>query len=256
MLRVIGYLGERFLYVIQEMGGVWLLFMYAIISIFRPPFRFKVILQQMHFVGVRSLNVALLTGTFTGMVFALQSYYGFRLFGAETLVGPTVALAIVRELGPVITSLMVTGRAGSAIAAELGTMRVTEQIDALACMAIDPIHYLVMPRILAGVTMLPLLTILSNFIGFLGAYVVSVHLLGIDAGMFVQKTIEYVSLSDIFNGLTKSACFGLIFTTIGCYKGFYARGGAEGVGRATTESVVLASILILASDYLLTSLMF
>jgi len=162
---------------------------------------------------------------------------------------------MARELGPVITALMVTGRAGSAIAAEIGTMRVTEQVDALSVMAINPVQYLVLPRIVAGVIMVPLLTALSVFIGVAGGYLVGVKLLGIHGGIFLNNIYDFVELSDIYNGLAKAVCFGLILTLVGCYKGFYTSGGAEGVGRATTQSVVLASVLILTFDYMLTALM-
>jgi len=212
--------------------------------------------KQMEFVGVKSIFVVVLTGIFAGGVLALQSHHGFRLFGAETLVGSTVALAITRELGPVLTALMVNGRAGSAMAAELGTMRVTEQIDALYVMATNPVKYLIVPRIIAGLVMLPVLTIVADFLGILGGYFVGVILLKINSGMFVANMIEMVELGDIFHGLTKSVFFGLILTHIGCYKGFYTTGGAEGVGKATTQAVVLSSVLILISDYFLTSIMF
>jgi len=190
------------------------------------------------------------------MVLALQSHHGFKLFGAETLVGSTVALAMTRELGPVLTALMVNGRAGSAMATEIGTMRVTEQIDALYVMAANPINYLIVPRIIAGIIMLPVLTIVSDLLGILGGYFVGVILLNINSGMFVANILEMLEVEDIFHGLIKSIFFGLILTYIGCYKGFYAEGGAEGVGKATTQAVVLSSVLILISDYLLTSIMF
>jgi len=165
-------------------------------------------------------------------------------------------LSMTRELGPVLTALMVNGRAGSAMAAELGTMRVTEQIDALYVMATNPIKYLIVPRIIAGIVMLPVLTIVSDFLGILGGYFVGVILLNINSGMFVANILEYLDLDDIFHGLTKSAFFGLILTHIGCYEGFYTKGGAEGVGKATTQAVVISSVLILISDYFLTSIMF
>ncbi len=190
------------------------------------------------------------------MVFALQSYYGFKMFGGESLVGATVALGVTRELGPVFTALMVTGRVGSAMTAELGTMKVTEQIDALHTMSVNPIHYLVMPRIVAAILMLPVLTIVSDFVGILGGYFVGVELLKINSGIFIAKIVEYVDFEDIYNGLIKAACFGLILSLIGCYKGINTTGGAEGVGKATTQSVVLSSITIFISDYFLTSFMF
>jgi phospholipid/cholesterol/gamma-HCH transport system permease protein len=190
------------------------------------------------------------------MVLALQTYHGFRLFSAESLVGATVALSMTRELGPVLTALMVTGRAGSAMAAELGTMRVTEQIDALYTMATNPIQYLVVPRLIAGVLMVPILTTISDFVGIVGGYFVGVELLDINAGIYMKKMLDIVELDDIFNGLIKAACFGLILSLIGCYKGFSTRGGAEGVGKSTTEAVVLSSVSILISDYFLTAAMF
>jgi len=233
-----------------------LLLISAIAWMFRPPFRLRVIFKQMEFVGVNSIFVVLITGAFTGMVFALQSYYGFRMFRGESLVGATVALAVTRELGPVFTALMVTGRVGSAMTAEIGTMRVTEQIDALHTMSVNPIHYLVMPRIVAAVLMLPVLTIVSDFIGIVGGYFVGVNLLKINSGIFMAKIIELVELDDILNGLIKAAFFGLILSLIGCYKGMNTTGGAEGVGKATTQSVVLSSVTIFISDYFLTSFMF
>ncbi len=256
MFKLFAWLGNICLSLLQEMGKLLLLFLEAIIWLFRPPFRFRLFVKQLEFVGVNSLFVVLLTGLFTGMVLALQTYYAFRLFSAESLVGATVALSMTRELGPVITALMVTGRAGSAIAAEIGTMRVTEQIDALTVMAISPVQYLVVPRILAGVIMLPLLTILSDFVGIVGGYLVGVKILGINSGLFINKIYECVDVDDLYNGLIKAAFFGLILTLVGCYKGFYTRGGAEGVGKSTTQSVVLASVLILMFDYVLTALMF
>lgn len=256
MIKYFEALGGYILRAIEEMGQILLILLSAITWAFRPPFRIRAIIKQMEFVGVNSLFVVILTGAFTGMVFTLQSYYGFSLFGAESMVGPTVALAMTRELGPVLTSLMVTGRAGSAMAAELGTMRVTEQIDALYVMAANPIKYLVVPRIIAGLVMLPILTVVANFVGVVGGYLVGVKLLGINAGLFIGKTVEIVDLADILNGLVKAGVFGVIMALIGCYKGFYTKGGAEGVGRATTEAVVMASVLILISDYIMTAIMF
>jgi len=241
---------------VKETGRIFLLFISVLAWMFRPPLKLRNIFKQMEFVGVKSIVVVVLTGTFTGMVMALQGYYGFRLFSAESLVGSTVALGMTRELGPVLTSLIVTARAGSAMAAELGTMRVTEQIDALYVMAANPIKYLIVPRVIAGVVMLPVLTVVSDFVGIVGGYFVGVHVLDINEGAFMKNITSLVVLGDIYNGLIKAACFGLIMSLIGCYKGFNTRGGAEGVGRATTEAVVLASISILISDYFLTAIMF
>lgn len=249
-------LGRGVLANVEEMGKILLLFLSVLAWMVRPPFKLRNIFKQMEFVGVKSIFVVVLTGTFTGMVMALQGYHGFRMFSAESLVGGTVALVMARELGPVLTSLMVTARAGSAMAAELGTMRVTEQIDALAVMAVNPVKHLIVPRVIAGVLMVPLLTVVSDFVGVLGGYFVGVHILGINSGIFVKNITRIVTADDIYNGLIKSACFGLILTVVGCYKGFNTTGGAEGVGRATTEAVVLASITILVSDYFLTAIMF
>jgi phospholipid/cholesterol/gamma-HCH transport system permease protein len=200
--------------------------------------------------------VVVITGAFTGMVLAIQTYYGFRMFGGESLVGATVALSMTRELGPAITALMVTGRAGSAMAAELGTMRVTEQIDALYSMSVNPVQYLIMPRVIAGILMLPVLTVVSDFIGIVGGYFVGVGLLNINSGIFMARIVEFVDLDDIVNGLIKASVFGLILSLVGCYKGFHTSGGAAGVGRATTPSVVISSVSILISDYFLTAVMF
>lgn len=238
------------------MGQIMLLFLSAVYWLLRPPYRWPLFLRQMEFIGFHSIFVVSLTGLFTGMVLALQTYYAFSMFSAETLVGATVALSMTRELGPVITALMVTGRAGSSMAAELGTMRVTEQVDALTVMAISPVQYLVVPRILAAIVVLPLLTVISDFIGVVGGYVVGVKLLGINSAMFMNKIYDFLEVADILNGLTKAAVFGLLLALIGCYKGFYTSGGAEGVGRATTQAVVLASVLILMSDYVMTAIMF
>lgn len=241
---------------VEEIGKIVGLFFSVLAWMVRPPLKLRNIFKQMEFVGVKSIFVVVLTGTFTGMVMALQSYHGFRKFGAESMVGTTVALGMARELGPVLTSLMVTARAGSAMAAELGTMRVTEQIDALYVMAVNPIKYLIVPRVFASIIMLPVLTIVADFVGVLGGYFVGVGILDINAGAFLNNIYRYVELNDIFNGLIKASFFGLILSLIGCYKGFNTRGGAEGVGKATTEAVVLSSISILISDYFLTAIMF
>ena len=256
IIGAIDYVGRSVLSVLEEIGRIVALFLSVLAWMVRPPIRLRLIFKQMEFVGVKSIFVVILTGIFTGMVLALQSYHAFRMFSAESMVGATVALSMTRELGPVLTALMVTARAGSAMAAELGTMRVTEQIDALSVMAANPVKYLIVPRLVATVIMLPFLTIVSDFVGILGGYFVGVQVLRINAGMFMQNISKMVVLNDIYNGLIKAACFGLILSLIGCYKGFNTTGGAEGVGRATTEAVVLASVIILISDYFLTALMF
>jgi phospholipid/cholesterol/gamma-HCH transport system permease protein len=242
--------------IVREFGRISIMLAESIYLALRPPFKFGYVFKQMEFIGVRSVFVIILTGAFTGMVLALQSYYGFRKFGSEGLVGATVALSMTRELGPVLTSLMVTGRAGSAMAAELGTMRVTEQIDALTVMALNPIKYLVTPRVIAAFLVLPVLTVITDFVGIIGGYLVGVKLLGINEGAYIDKMIKFVELNDIYNGLVKAAVFGIILSIISCYKGFYTKGGAEGVGRSTTEAVVASSVTILVVDYVLTAFMF
>ncbi|MBW2062046.1 MAG: ABC transporter permease [Deltaproteobacteria bacterium] len=256
MIKFLEILGGSIIKVIEQMGQLMLFVINTLIWIFRPPLRIRAIFKQMEFVGVKSLFVVILTGSFTGAVMTIQIFYGFSMFRAESLVSATLAIAMARELGPVLTALMVAGRAGSAIAAELGTMRVTEQIDALYVMAANPVKFLVVPRVLAGVVMLPILTVISNVMGIVGGFLVGVGLLDINRGIFINNIVEYLDVSDVFNGLIKSAVFGLILTLIGCYKGFYTTGGAEGVGKSTTEAVVMASILILASDYVMTAIMF
>lgn len=224
----------------------------SIYSGFFPPYRMRLLSKQMYFVGVQSLSIVLITGAFTGAVFAYQSNYAFSKFGAETMIGATVTLALVRELGPVLSGLMVNGRVGSAMAAELGTMRVTEQIDALESMAINPLQYLVAPRILASIVMVPALTALFDAIGAFTSYWVSTRVLQVSTGAYVARTQWYVDVDDLLGGLFKSAVFGLILSSVGCYYGYYARGGAEGVGSATTKAVVAAGVAILIVDYFLT----
>lgn len=255
MKQYLEHLGKKTEAFVTTTGSLGLMLFQAALYTFIPPIKFRNIFKQMEFVGVQSLFVVILTGTFTGMVLALQSFNALKRFGAESMVGPTVALSMTRELGPVLAGLMVTGRAGSAIATELGTMRVTEQIDALYTMAVNPIKFLVVPRVLAGICMFPLLTIITDFVGFFGGYMVGVKLLGINSGVYIGRTIDFVQVSDIVAGLTKSLVFGLLATLVACYYGFYTTGGAEGVGKSATSSVVLASVLILISDYLMSSFM-
>lgn len=249
-------LGSFCLKRINSQGRAVTLLFLALVRIFMPPVRWKLYFKQLEFIGNHSLTVVLLTGCFTGMVLALQLYGILNNFGAETVIGGVIGLSMVKELGPVLTALMVNARAGSAIAAEIGTMRVTEQISALDAMAVDSIQYLFSTRIFAGFIMLPLLTVISNFVGLLGGYIISVELLGADAGLYISKAVGLVSLPDIVGGLIKAAVFGLILTFVGCYQGYIARGGAEGVGQATTNAVVVSAVLILASDYLITSFLF
>jgi phospholipid/cholesterol/gamma-HCH transport system permease protein len=246
-------LGESAERVVDSAGLMAIMLAQSVMYAFTPPVKFRNIFKQMEFVGVQSLFVVVLTGAFTGMVMALQSYNALKRFGAESLVGPTVALSMARELGPVLTGLMVTGRAGSAMSTELGTMRVTEQIDALFTMAVNPIKYLVTPRVLAAICMFPLLTIITDFVGVVGGYMVGVKLLGINPGVYIGRTVDFVQVNDILIGLEKSVIFGLIMALAACFNGFYTTGGAEGVGRAATRSVVMGSVMILISDYIMSS---
>jgi phospholipid/cholesterol/gamma-HCH transport system permease protein len=222
----------------------------------RPPYDFRELFRQMVTVGLGSIPVVLLTAFFTGGVMALQTFTVLRRFNAESYVGTLVGLSMVRELAAVLSSLIVAGRSGSAMGAELGTMRVTEQIDALEVMATDPVHYLVVPRVWATVLTLPLLVVLADALGVVGGYVVSVPLMGANPVSYLHASFQFMDLKDLFSGLIKAAVFGFLIAVIGCQQGFYTTGGAEGVGRSTTKAVVLASIAILISDFFLTRMLF
>ncbi len=217
------------------------------------PFRWDNFYKQCEFIGVHSTPIIALTGLFVGMVFALQTGKAFAMFNAENLVGATIGLSLTREIGPVFTALMIVARSCSAMAAEIGSMRVTEQIDALETMAVNPVHYLVVPRLVAAVIMTPLLTGLFNVIGVLGGYLVGVGILNIDGGALMQRLYYYVDGSDLYGGLFKAAWFGAIVALISCYCGFTTTGGAQGVGRSTTRAVVISSVTILVVDYFLTA---
>lgn len=241
---------------IENTGHVVLLAWDGVRALFRRPFRWRIYLQQLEFVGVGSLLIVLLTGAFTGMVFSVQSAYAFRMFNAEGYVGTTVALALTRELAPVLTGLMVTGRVGSSIATELGTMGVTEQIDALRSMAVDPVQYLVSPRLLAALVMMPLLCLLFSLVGLVGSWLVAVVGLGLDEGVFRRRILDVMEPWDVWSGLIKAAVFGLVIVAISCHAGYTASGGARGVGLATTRAVVYSSVAVLVFDYFLTVVMF
>lgn len=256
MLKFFDFLGSLVIRFIEESGRIMLLFIKTLMWIFRPPLNLKNIVRQMEEVGVNSIPVVLIMSIFTGMVLALQSYTAFRRFNAEAFIGTVVALSMVRELGPVLSGLMVSGRVGAAMAAELGTMQVTEQIDALYTLATNPIKFLVVPRFLAALFVMPVLVILADIIGIIGGYLVSVILLGTNSTIYIKRTWDYMELEDIYTGLLKSCIFGIIIAIISCYQGFCTRGGAEGVGKATTRAVVLSSLIILISNYFITALMF
>jgi len=253
LFDIVGFWVMRFL---QESGKVMILFMQTVAFIFRPPFDIRNLLKQVEYVGIKSIPVVLVTGAFTGMVLALQSYTGFKRFNAEAFVGTVVALSMTRELGPVLCGLMVSGRVGSAMAAELGTMQVTEQIDALYTLAINPVKYLVVPRFLASLIVMPILTTFADIIGIMGGYLVSTMLLGSNPTVYMRRTYDYLDLEDLYIGLLKACIFGMIIATIGCYQGMNTRGGAEGVGKATTNAVVIGSLLILIANYFTTALLF
>lgn len=253
--------------IFQPIGGAFLGFLaatgrlalFAIISVshcVRPPIYPRLIGRQMIEIGYYSLPVVGLTTLFSGMVLALQSYTGFARFSAESAVPNVVVLSMTRELGPVLAGLMVAGRIGAAMAAEIGTMRVTEQIDALTTLSTNPHKYLVAPRLIAGLTMLPLLVLVGDVIGVFGGYLISVFKLGFNPAIYIKNTWQYMEFIDVFSGVVKAAVFGFIVALMGCYNGYHSRGGAQGVGAATTNAVVSASILILISNYLITEMFF
>jgi phospholipid/cholesterol/gamma-HCH transport system permease protein len=228
----------------------------ALVYALTPPFKFSRVLQQIHFIGFQSTLVIFLTGAFTGMVLSFQGFYSLTQFGSAALLGPLVALSLIRELGPVLSALMVTGRAGSAMTAEIGIMRITEQIDAIELMGLNPFRYLVVPKFLAAVLALPLLSAIFDVVGIFGGYLIGVKLLGIGVGTYFGEITAYVDMEDILGGIYKSLSFGALIAWVCCYKGYYTGFGAEGVSKATTQAVVLSSVLILVWDYFMTSLLF
>jgi phospholipid/cholesterol/gamma-HCH transport system permease protein len=254
-VEALAWLGGGLVGFIEDLGGIVMMAGQTFLWALRPPYRFQNLFIQLDFVGVGSIFVVALTGLFSGMVFAVQTYHAFSLFNAQGLVGATVALSLARELAPVFAGLMVTARVGSAMATELGSMRVTEQIDALATMAVDPFQYLVVPRVVATVLMMPVLTMLFDIVGIAGAYIVAVYGQHLAPATFLGRIHTWVDPTDVAGGLIKAAVFGLIISLISCYKGFNARGGAKGVGVATTEAVVMASVAIMVLDYFLSLLL-
>lgn len=240
LIHIVTYLGDFFYFCVDSF--LWL---------FRRPFRWRLFIEQFNSIGVDSIPIISLVSVFTGMVFALQTTHVFRLFNAESMVGATVGLSLAREIAPVFAALMITARMGSAMAAELGTMRVSEQIDAMESMAVYPHQYLVVPRVFSMMLMVPFHTILFNFIGVVGAYFVGVILLHIPSAYFTHRLEQLVEPRDIMGGVIKAVVFGFFLGSIACFEGFRARGGARGVGIATTRAVVLSSVCILVSDYFL-----
>lgn len=249
-------IGRVFLLFLRTTGRLSRFTISAISHCFRPPFYYRIILSEMVEIGYYSLPVVGLTAIFAGMVLALQSYTGFARFSAEGAVANVVVLSITRELGPVLAGLMVAGRIGASMAAEIGTMRVTEQIDAMSTLSTNPMKYLVAPRLIAGLLMFPLLVIVADVIGVFGGYLVAVYKLGFNPSNYIQRTWDFLTAEDVNSGLVKAAVFGLIVTLMGCYHGYHSKGGAAGVGMATTNAVVSACILILCFDYVLTEMFF
>ena len=250
------FVGKYFLCLCSKIGDVSIFLSQAFSRLFTKPFFTKQFTNNLIQIGFYSLPVVALTAIFTGAVLALQSYTGFSRFNAESTIPTVVVLSITRELGPVLAGLMVAGRVSSAIAAEIGTMRVTEQIDALKTLSTDPIRYLVTPKILAAMISMPLLVIIADIIGVMGGYLVSVYNLGFNSTSYLANTFEYLEYKDVLSGLYKSVVFGMIIGLMGCYHGYNSGQGAQGVGKATTYAVVSASILILLSNYILTELLF
>lgn len=251
-----GATGRSVIALSGRVGNASLFLLQALSQLVRPPFRRAQIFEQIHFIGSRSLSIVMLTGAFTGLVLALQGYNALSRFGAQQMVGALVSLSLTRELAPVLAALMVTARAGSAIAATLGNMRVTEQIDALETMAIDPLSYLVVPRVIAAVFVAPMLTALFTLTGLAVAQALCVNVLGLDRAQFSSSVTSAIEWSDVLEGLTKSLTFSILMCWIASYRGYHARGGAQGVGQATTHAVVETSVLVLALDYVLTALLF
>ncbi len=261
MFGLIEKTGEKSRYHVSDIGRMGCFLVAAIAGVFKPPFRFRATLEQLREIGVNSVGVIFFTALFTGMVLGLQGYYTLRKFGSEGMLGSAVALSLLRELGPVLTALMVTGRAGSAMCAEIGIMRNSEQIDALECMAVDPFRYLVAPKFLATMIAIPVLTLIFNVVGIFGGYIAGVGLLGVNPGAFVSGMQASVVNKDISLGIIKSLAFALIVVWVCTGRGYYVhriRGagfGAEGVSRVTTQAVVISSIMVLVWDYLITAVL-
>jgi phospholipid/cholesterol/gamma-HCH transport system permease protein len=256
MLNFIAKIGQFFIRFLATTGRFSLFVFESLWVGIRPPYYWHQFWRQIVDIGYYSLPVVGLTATFTGMVLALQSYTGFSRFSAESSIPTVVVLSVTRELGPVLAGLMVAGRIGAAMAAEIGTMRVTEQIDALTTLSTNPLKYLVMPRILAGLLVLPVLVLVADIIGVFGGYMISTYKLGFNPANYLSKTVEFLEMKDVVSGLVKAAVFGFTISVMGCYHGYSSQGGAQGVGAATTNAVVSASILILVTNYLLTAIFF
>jgi phospholipid/cholesterol/gamma-HCH transport system permease protein len=254
-VRAVEGLGRLSLDVVQSLGRFARFLVQAIVYIVVPPFKVGRLVDRIHFIGFRSLTIVILTGAFTGMVLGLQVFLTLSRFGSEAFLGPAVALSLIRELGPVLCAVFVTGLAGSALTAEIGIMRITEQIDALTVMALNPTRYLVVPAVVAGLITFPLMTAIFDVVGIFGGYIVGVKLLGLSSGTYFGEMQTFVDWQDIMTGVWKALSFGVIVPWVCTYKGFHCGHGAEGVARATTQAVVLASVLILVWDYFLGSVL-
>lgn len=254
-LDTAAHIGQITLNRVQILGRSGIFLFLAISQAFVPPFRFSRLVKEIEFIGAKSFLIVFVTALFTGMVLGLQGHHTLTQFGAEALLGSAVALSIIRELGPVLCALMVTGRAGSAITAEIGIMKITDQFPALEMMAIDPLKFVISPKVVAGIISLPLLTSFFNVVGIAGGYLVGVKLLGVNEGAYFGKMVSAVTFTDIYGGILKSLSFGLLISWISCFMGFSAKPTTEGVSRATTNAVVLTSLSILVVDYILTSLL-
>jgi phospholipid/cholesterol/gamma-HCH transport system permease protein len=258
-MNFIRNLGASTLNYVSGIGTMALFLIKTLIYGFTPPLKVINLLKQIRFIGSQSIFLIALIGAFTGMVLALQGYYSLNRIGSVAFLGPLVSLSIIKELGPVLAALMVTARAGSAITAEIGIMRISNQIDAIEMMGLNPFRYLVVPVLFAAVISMPLLTSIFDFIGIIGGYIVGVNILGLEAGTYLGEIPNYLDMSEIMEGFYKSISFGVIISWISCYKGYYTGTsgyGAEGVSRATTQSVVLSSAMILIWDYFMTALLF
>jgi phospholipid/cholesterol/gamma-HCH transport system permease protein len=255
-LSFLAAVGRAVIFACSETGKVAVFAGAGLSHIVRPPFYGRLFLRSLLDIGYFSLPVVALTAVFTGMVLALQSYTGFSRFSAQSAVANLVVLSVTRELGPVLAGLIVAGRVGAAMAAELGTMRVTDQIDALTTLSTNPMKYLVAPRLLAGIIALPLLVVIADILGVMGGFIVSTMKLGFNVSVYLGNTINFVQTQDVISGLAKAGVFGFLIALMGCYQGYNSKGGAQGVGAATTAAVVSASILILAFDYVMTEMFF
>lgn len=256
VLNFVAAIGRATIVICHRAGAATLFGLQGLSHVLRPPFYTRLFASALVEMGYFSLPVVALTAIFTGMVLALQSYTGFSRYSAQSAIPNIVVLSITRELGPVLAGLIVAGRVGAAMAAELGTMRVTDQIDALSTLSTNPMKYLVTPRLLAGVVALPALVVVADILGVMGGFIVSTLSLGFNPNTYLSNTLDFMHTDDVVSGLVKAAVFGFIIALMGCYQGYHSRGGAQGVGAATTSAVVSASVLILATDYLLTQMFF